>query len=135
MRLDEPQSSSSIQLILGPNLTPTRSRLLSNQTPGNRLLHLAKLMTQGLIHGLQRALQSNSSSALSVLCHPGVSHFAAEFKTFGWGCGYNNAQMLLSYIKEASADNHKKAFGEDIPSIRKLQHLIEAGWAKGCHIH
>lgn len=91
-------------------------------------------LTKGLIHGLRRALESNSSSAFSVLCHPGVSHFASEFKTFGWGCGYHNAQMLLSYIKEVSPDNYKKAFGEDIPYIRTIQNLIEAGWNKGSNI-
>jgi hypothetical protein len=39
--------------------------------------------------------------------------------------------MLLSYIKEASPDIYRNAFGKDIPSIARLQHLIEAGWAKG----
>jgi Peptidase family C78 len=78
-------------------------------------------------------LESNSSSAFSVLCDPRVSHFAFEIKTLGWGCGYNNIQMLLSYMKEASPDDYRRAFGEDIPSIRRIQNLIEAGWAKGCN--
>jgi len=39
--------------------------------------------------------------------------------------------MLLSYLKEASPEQYRRAFGEDIPSIRKIQSIIEAGWAKG----
>ena len=89
------------------------------------------MMTQGLIHDLQRALESSPSSAYSVLCHPGTSHFASKLRTIGWGCGYDNAQMLLSYIKEALPDSYRNAFGNDIPSIRTIQNLIQAGWAKG----
>jgi hypothetical protein len=33
-RPDEPQLKSSSQLLLGPNLIPTRNRMLSNQTYG-----------------------------------------------------------------------------------------------------
>jgi len=39
--------------------------------------------------------------------------------------------MLLSYIKEANQEEYAKEFGREIPSIHKLQSLIEAGWAKG----
>jgi hypothetical protein len=39
--------------------------------------------------------------------------------------------MLLSYIKEANKEEYEKAFGQEVPSVRKLQLLIEAGWAKG----
>jgi len=83
-----------------------------------------------LIHGLQRALEENTSSRYSFLCHPGTSYFDSEWTTLGWGCGYNNAQMLLSYIKVTSPDAFRTAFGEEIPSIKKIQNLIEAGWAK-----
>jgi hypothetical protein len=77
----------------------------------------------------------NADSACSVLCHPGVSHFASEFKTFGWGCGYLNAQMLLSYIKETRSQEFQNFFaGEDLPSIKKLQQSIEQGWSKGITI-
>ena len=87
-----------------------------------------------LIYGLQRALDLDSTTAYSVLCHPKTSHLRSQFSTIGWGCGYHNAQMLLSYLSGASKEEYKKAFGEEIPSIRKLQTLIEAGWAKGWHL-
>ena len=134
MKLDDPEFKSPSQVILGPNLAPTRNLVLSNQTPGlrcNLLLRTLLTFSQGIIYALQRLLESSSSSAYSVLCHPGVSHFRAEFKTFGWGCGYHNAQMLLSSLREISPDEYRKAFGGDIPTIRTLQTLIQAGWAKG----
>jgi len=34
---EEPQATTSRQMILGPNLTPVRNSLLPNQTPG--MLH------------------------------------------------------------------------------------------------
>ena len=96
---------------------------------------LQSLTTQGLIDNLQRALEASQTSAYSALCHRGVSHIASEFKTLGWGCGYHNAQMLLSYVKEAMPDAYRTAFGEDIPSISTLQRLIQAGWAKGSNTY
>jgi hypothetical protein len=85
----------------------------------------------GIISGLQRALEVSPTSGISALCHLGTSYFGKEFKTLTWGCGYNNAQVLLSYLKEASPKEYQKAFGEDVPSIRRLQTLIEDGWRKG----
>lgn len=117
-------------MTLGPDLVPTRSELLANQTRG----HFPKLTSANpidLIYGLQRALDSDNTTAYSVLCHPKTSHLRSQFLTTGWGCGYHNAQMLLSYIREAEKEQYQKAFGEDIPSIHKLQTLIEVGWAKG----
>jgi hypothetical protein len=117
-------------MILGPNLTPTRNRILKNQTPGISRSN-GGLLIAGLVHGLQRALESDSTSAVSVLCHPGVSHLSSGFTTFGWACGYLNAQMLLSYIREALPNEFREAFGDELPSIRTLQGLIEAGWRNG----
>ena len=93
------------------------------------------LLTADLIYGLKRALDENESSASSVLCNPGVSHLASGFRTFGWGCGYLNAQMLLSHIMRSSPQEYNRAFGEGLPSIRKLQNLIEQGWAKGSRLY
>ena len=130
IRVDQPQPRPSTQLILGPNLTPMRSNLRSNETIGSYSQNLSNT-SPGLIHGLQRALQESTVSAYSVLCQPGTSHFASEFSTLGWGCGYHNAQMILSSIRETSPHEYTRAFGDQIPSISKIQSLIEAGWAKG----
>jgi hypothetical protein len=76
----------------------------------------------------------DTASAVSVLCHPGVSHLSSGFTTAGWACGYLNAQMLLSYVQEASPVEFRRAFGDELPSIRMLQHYIQAGWVKGNHL-
>jgi hypothetical protein len=39
--------------------------------------------------------------------------------------------MILSSIRETSPEIYTRAFGDQIPSIGKIQSLIEAGWAKG----
>ena len=66
-----------------------------------------------------------------MLCHPSTSHFCFEYSTLGWACGYNNAQVLLSYLKQTMPNEFRTAFGERVPSIHKLQTMIEEGWQKG----
>ena len=117
-------------MVLGPNLMPQRSFLLSSETPG---IHppFYRAYDAGIIYAIQRALENDPASSHSVLCHPTVSHIATDFKYTGWGCGYVNAQMLLSYLRQASPNEYIKSFGEGIPSVRKIQAFIEAGWSKG----
>jgi len=45
-----------------------------------------------------------------------------------------NVQMLLTYIRATQPTEYSRAFGEAIPSVRKLQELIEEGWKKGPYI-
>nr|XP_039258999.1 zinc finger-containing ubiquitin peptidase 1-like [Styela clava] len=51
----------------------------------------------------------------------------------GWGCGYRNIQMIISNLNENCnyKDLMKKKFDGNIPSIPKLQELIESAWSEG----
>ena len=66
----------------------------------------------------------------------------------GWGCGYRNAQMLLSHLlarrRESSICSHSSSQGPSrpycsrlfagagsVPSVETLQSLIEEAWASG----
>jgi len=89
------------------------------------------LTSIGLVLALKNALDASPLSAASALCSPRVSHIASDFKTFGWGCGYHNAQMLLSFIREASHLEFQSNFGQNLPSIREMQQMIEKGWKGG----
>jgi hypothetical protein len=121
-------SSSSLDLTLflqRANYCPTKPQVVALESA--RII----LIAPGIIPGLQRALDASSISEFSALCHPGTSNFSSEFKTLTWGCGYNNAQVLLSYLREASPKTFKNSFGDDVPSIKRIQTLIEEGWGKG----
>jgi len=87
--------------------------------------------SKGLILALKKALDASPLSAASALCSPRASHISSDFKTFGWGCGYHNAQMLLSFIRETFQAEFKSNFGENLPSIREMQQTIENGWKGG----
>ncbi|XP_044740308.1 zinc finger-containing ubiquitin peptidase 1-like isoform X2 [Chrysoperla carnea] len=71
-----------------------------------------------------------------------VDHYASSYGDRGWGCGYRNAQMLLSSLLTHTGYNdllYRKLWtpqGElpprtAVPSISRLQVLIEAAWAQG----
>jgi len=115
-------------MVLGPSLVPVKDNYLRNQTPGMCFINVAN---EDLVYGLQRALDQNTDSASSVLCDPRTSHLASQFSNSGWGCGYLNALMLLSYIQKSSPQEYQLGFGHELPSIRKIQTLIQEGWSKG----
>lgn len=65
------------------------------------------------------------------LCNS-ASHFSSSFGDKGWGCGYRNFQMLLSCLVNDATYLQVLFNGVNkIPSIKKLQHLIERAWQAG----
>ncbi|KAK3577412.1 hypothetical protein CHS0354_032260 [Potamilus streckersoni] len=59
-------------------------------------------------------------------------HYSGSYGDKGWGCGYRNFQMLLSSLAH-NPTYCKVLFNGTplIPSIPKIQRLIEAAWQKG----
>lgn len=60
-------------------------------------------------------------------------HFSSSFIDSGYGCGYRNTQMLLSSLRE-DASFRSVLFNNgnmSMPSIFKIQDLIESAWSKG----
>jgi hypothetical protein len=101
---------------IGPNGTVTRVETIANETPG-LVSVLARL--SGLDPSVERAFY----------CSPDTRHVAKMPKEGGF-CGYRNIQMLISYIRGAKAAGHEN-FQSKIPSILKLQDLIENAWDEG----
>jgi len=63
-----------------------------------------------------------------------TDHFSVDVGDKGWGCGYRNIQMLLSsLLKDELYRKHLSSF-EDVPSVPKLQMLIETAWKAGFDI-
>lgn len=69
----------------------------------------------------------------------GVDHYASSYGDKGWGCGYRNLQMMLSSLLQNTAYNEAlySAWGSNgparsaMPSISRLQKMVEAAWAQG----
>ncbi len=79
-----------------------------------------------------------SVAPIGFLASSPVDHFSAGYGDRGWGCGYRNLQMLLSCLgaHEPYASVLRRAGaaltgGAGVPSIPRLQGMIEAAWAAG----
>lgn len=79
---------------------------------------------------------TNVERTLACTC---VDHYASSYGDRGWGCGYRNAQMLISSLLTHTGYNERlyKLWKEQkpprtsVPSISRLQSLIEQAWAQG----
>ncbi|XP_041462454.1 zinc finger-containing ubiquitin peptidase 1-like [Lytechinus variegatus] len=61
-----------------------------------------------------------------------LDHFSSSMGDSGWGCGYRNIQMMLSALVEDPQFKQVVFNGrKDIPSIPRIQLLIEDAWSKG----
>lgn len=78
---------------------------------------------------LEYASQRDQSVKMTYLCHPGVEYITKQ-KGEGSFCGYRNMQMMISYVVE-SDNPHAAAVNNEIPSISRLQDLIEDAWDQG----
>ncbi|KAL4233294.1 hypothetical protein ACF0H5_007978 [Mactra antiquata] len=89
--------------------------------------------TKGVIQRLQEYYRTPTHGvSKSWLCTT-IDHYAASYGDKGWGCGYRNFQMLLSALMTDPLYskillNHGRP---QMPSIPKIQRLIETAWEKG----
>ncbi|XP_055919660.1 zinc finger-containing ubiquitin peptidase 1-like [Eupeodes corollae] len=85
------------------------------------------------------ALSSSSPGVIKSLLCSAVDHYASSYGDKGWGCGYRNLQMLFSSLLQNTSYNEVlySAWGKRspsrtaIPSISRLQKMVEAAWAQG----
>ncbi|KAL5010917.1 hypothetical protein ScPMuIL_013222 [Solemya velum] len=89
-------------------------------------------VTKGVITSLIDYYKSATNMVANTWMCSYVDHYAASFGDKGWGCGYRNLQMLLSSIATNSTYCKVLFNGKpQIPSLPKIQRLIEAAWEKG----
>ncbi|XP_060067494.1 zinc finger-containing ubiquitin peptidase 1-like [Ylistrum balloti] len=89
--------------------------------------------TKGIIRHLEEYYKTSTTSVVNFHLCNSVEHFCASYGDKGWGCGYRNFQMLLSAMA-ANPTYCKLLFNSNkaqIPSLPKIQRLIEAAWEKG----
>ncbi|GFN84674.1 Zinc finger with ufm1-specific peptidase domain protein-like [Plakobranchus ocellatus] len=87
----------------------------------------------GLIEHLNRLYRQQARPGQrAYLCSP-MSHFSGSHGDRGWGCGYRNFQMMLSSLVSDPEYAHRIFKGGQvvIPSVPKVQQMIESAWRKG----
>lgn len=85
------------------------------------------------------SLSASSTGVIKTYVCSSVDHYASSYGDKGWGCGYRNLQMLLSSLLQNTLYNEAlySAWGEHgpartaMPSISRLQRMVEAAWTQG----
>ncbi|KAG7210085.1 hypothetical protein KM043_011657 [Ampulex compressa] len=103
--------------------------------------------TRGLVPKV-RAVSQACSNVLSTWMCSTVDHYASTYGDKGWGCGYRNLQMLISSLLQHTGYNElvykawssglgnlapstKNPLRSSMPSISRLQKMIEWAWGQG----
>ncbi|RUP45452.1 peptidase family C78-domain-containing protein [Jimgerdemannia flammicorona] len=71
------------------------------------------------------------STRSAFLCSPLVAHLASDISDAGWGCGYRNCQMILSYIAALPGVGGRLGIAGRVPDVAGLQAVLEEAWADG----
>ena len=87
----------------------------------------------GLIQKVHDLFRMQSRPGQSVLLCSPTDHFSGAYGDKGWGCGYRNCQMLMSCLVQNSkfAKLLNPSGGTEIPSVPKIQEMIETAWRLG----
>lgn len=87
--------------------------------------------TKGLLPKIRVFSMATASVEHTWLC-TSLDHYGSTYGDKGWGCGYRNIQMMLSSLVHSTKYSHRLFNGRlAIPSISKLQELIESAWRQG----
>nr|XP_008196849.1 PREDICTED: zinc finger with UFM1-specific peptidase domain protein isoform X1 [Tribolium castaneum]XP_975082.2 PREDICTED: zinc finger with UFM1-specific peptidase domain protein isoform X1 [Tribolium castaneum] len=89
-----------------------------------------------------RAISTTAPNVVRTLLCTCVDHYASSYGDRGWGCGYRNMQMLISSLLTHTGYNERlyklwqgqKPPRSSVPSISRLQSLIEQAWSQGFDI-
>ncbi|XP_072178262.1 uncharacterized protein [Diadema setosum] len=88
--------------------------------------------TTGIVPKLMEYYNSKVHGVSFARLSLNLDHFSSAAGDVGWGCGYRNIQMLLSAMVEDPQFRQVVFNGrKDIPSIPRIQLLIEDAWSKG----
>ncbi len=107
----------TISNTIGPDGSLVRREVVANETPN-------------LVPVLARLSQLDSTILRAFYCDPRVAHVAKLPKEGGF-CGYRNIQMQISYVRDAQVPGHHHFQSRRLPSILRLQEMIEDAWDRG----
>ncbi|KAF9130115.1 hypothetical protein BGW39_003475 [Mortierella sp. 14UC] len=122
----EPKTPSN-----GPS-SPTQSRLSFVQEPP---ASLSSIGVSGLIDKTRILLETSLAQGVTqqaFLADPSVIFFQSDKTDRGWGCGYRNIQMMLSYVVgQTETTPSSAAAADNIPMVPDLQRQLEYAWSNG----
>jgi hypothetical protein len=75
------------------------------------------------------SLNKKGKTSTAYLCSPDTDHVATGLTDLGWGCGYRNCQMLMTFLSRQREQNEPVI--EGVANISGLQMLLEKAWKEG----
>uniref|UniRef100_A0A3B4DV75 Zinc finger-containing ubiquitin peptidase 1 n=1 Tax=Pygocentrus nattereri TaxID=42514 RepID=A0A3B4DV75_PYGNA len=91
----------------------------------------SRTRTMGVLEALYEFYQREARDIAHVWLCAETDHYSTSGGDKGWGCGYRNFQMLLSALKRMEQYTAPNTLPDSLPSIPRVQALIEAAWAEG----
>ncbi|ORE00926.1 DUF1671-domain-containing protein [Rhizopus microsporus var. microsporus] len=108
---------------------PVRSRINTNQDLWKGMSILRQdCRTSGIIPKLEPNLKSDETQ-YAFLCSPYTDYISTGLMDLGWGCGYRNCQMLMSFLERHEEEG--ECLLKCVPDISSIQLLIENAWKEG----
>ncbi|KAI9030115.1 peptidase family C78-domain-containing protein [Phycomyces nitens] len=110
-----------------------RTRINEDSDLWSKLNALPKsVRTPGVIPRLKPqfiSLSKKTSTKAVYLANQYTDHISTGSMDLGWGCGYRNCQILMSFLERQQEDN--EAVIKRVIHISGLQRLLEEAWSKG----
>ncbi|KAG1143380.1 hypothetical protein G6F37_008015 [Rhizopus arrhizus] len=85
--------------------------------------------TSRIIPKLEPNLKYSNETQYAYLCSDHTDYIPSGFMDSGWGCGYRNCQMLMSFLEKEKQDGH--CLLKHVVDITSIQLLIEKAWQEG----
>ncbi|KAI8981733.1 peptidase family C78-domain-containing protein [Mycotypha africana] len=129
--LDKKDTMNSLHKKPRPNSNSRTVRSILNEDKyfWNQLTVLNKeCRTSGIIPRLEPDFKK-ADTLSAYLCSPLTDHLSTGFMDLGWGCGYRNCQMLMSYLERKKVDGEPLL--KNVFDIHGIQLLIERAWKEG----
>lgn len=131
--MQQPSSSSSttsdLRRPIAIDLTQDRAfwAKLKRIKPRERVTNMIQLLVPRLLQ--IGSTKKSPEMRVVYLCDSTVDQIMTQPYDKGWGCGYRNCQMLLSYLQKAQING--VSFVKHVPSIEGIQYLIDQAWKDG----
>lgn len=97
----------------------------------NKIKRYNKTVTKnsiGVIPSLEPNFKKGDTLA-AYLCSATTDQLSTGFMDLGWGCGYRNCQMLMSFLEQEIQDGEPLI--KKVLDISGIQFLIEKAWKEG----
>ncbi|KAG0749565.1 hypothetical protein G6F57_004178 [Rhizopus arrhizus] len=105
---------------------PYRSRINSDQDLWKTISVLRQdCRTSGIIPKLEPNLK-NEDTQYAYLCSDSTDYISTGIMDLGWGCGYRNCQMLMSFLEKEKQDGDYLL--KQVIDISSIQLLLEKAW-------